>query len=65
MLVLKRKPGEKIVINLGMGRTITVAVFECRACSCKIGIDAPLDLSVLRGELIADRDPDKDVGGEG
>jgi carbon storage regulator len=49
MLVLSRKPCEKVAI--GGGITITVvAVIGGRV---KIGIEAPADVAILRGELVA------------
>jgi carbon storage regulator CsrA len=47
MLVLTRKPGEKIVIGNG----ITVKVVEVQGNRVRIGIGAPDDVRVLRGEL--------------
>lgn len=50
MLVLSRKPGEKIVIDGG----ITVTVVEIIGNRVKIGLEAPSHVSILRGELMAD-----------
>jgi carbon storage regulator len=47
MLVLTRKPGEKVVIEGG----ITVTVVEVKGNRVRIGIDAPNDVHILRGEL--------------
>ncbi len=47
MLVLSRKPGEKILI----GSDITITVIECRGNKIRIGIEAPQDVSILRAEL--------------
>jgi carbon storage regulator len=47
MLVLTRKPGEKIVIQGG----ITVTVVQVDGGRVRIGIDAPEDVRILRGEL--------------
>lgn len=47
MLVLTRKPGEKIHI----GPDITVTVLEAVGNKIRIGIDAPQDVKVLRAEL--------------
>ena len=47
MLVLSRKPGEKVVIGGG----ITVTVAEVKGNRVKVCIEAPEELRVLRGEL--------------
>ena len=47
MLVLTRKPGEKINI----GSDITLTVLEIRGNKIRLGIDAPKEIPVLRAEL--------------
>jgi carbon storage regulator len=47
MLVLSRKPGEKVVIGGG----ITVTVGEVKGNRVKVCIEAPEQLRVLRGEV--------------
>ena len=47
MLVLSRKPMERIHI----GDSIVVTVVEIRGNKVRIGIEAPKDIHVLRGEL--------------
>ncbi len=47
MLVLSRKPGERVVI----GNNITVTVVEVIGNRIRIGIDAPGDVRILRAEL--------------
>jgi len=47
MLVLTRKPGESIVI----GSDIVVKVLEAGPGKVRIGIEAPRNVHVLRGEL--------------
>ncbi len=47
MLVLTRKPGEKIQV----GRNITVTVLEVNGTKMRIGIEAPDDVTILRAEL--------------
>jgi carbon storage regulator len=61
MLVLNRKSGEKVVI----GNDITVTVLDVVGGRIRLGIHAPDDVRILRGELAcwleADagkRDPD-------
>jgi carbon storage regulator len=47
MLVLTRKPGEKIVVDGG----IVVTVLEVRGNKVRLGIEAPSDVTVHRGEV--------------
>jgi carbon storage regulator len=47
MLVLTRKAGESIVI----GSDIRVTVLEMQGRQIRLGIDAPADVSVHRGEV--------------
>jgi carbon storage regulator len=51
MLVLSRKIGEKIVI----GSDVTITVVAVQGNKVRIGIDAPDHVTILRGELTADR----------
>jgi carbon storage regulator CsrA len=53
MLVLSRKPGEKVVI--GNGITLTVVVIKGN--HVRVGIDAPDHVRILRGELACWQDP--------
>ncbi len=48
MLVLTRKPGETVTI----GDNVTVTIVEIDGNRIKIGIDAPKDVPILRGELL-------------
>jgi carbon storage regulator len=56
MLVLSRKPGEKIVL----GGNITLTVVEVRGNQVRLAFEAPDDVRILRGELVpeADEQPD-------
>jgi carbon storage regulator len=47
MLVLTRKPGEKIHI----GGDITIIVVNVKGTKIRLGIDAPKEVAVLRAEL--------------
>ena len=47
MLVLNRKPGEKVVIGNG----ITVTVVAVTGIGVRLGFDAPKQVRILRGEL--------------
>ena len=48
MLVLSRKQDEKIII----GENITITILKIRGNTVRIGIDAPRDIHVMRGELV-------------
>ena len=47
MLVLSRKSGETIHV----GEEITITILEVNGCRVRIGVDAPDDHEILRGEL--------------
>ena len=47
MLILTRKAGETILI----GENISITVVEIRGRQVRLGIDAPADILVLRGEM--------------
>ena len=47
MLVLSRKPGEKIVID----NDITITVVEVKGNRVRVAIDAPDHVRILRSEL--------------
>lgn len=55
MLVLTRKDNETIVINIAGGRIreeVIVTVLEIKRNRVKIGIEAPIGIRILRGELL-------------
>ena len=54
MLVLTRKQNEKIQI----GDNITITVIRMKGKSVRLGIEAPANVSVLRGELVFDGEHD-------
>lgn len=61
MLVLTRKQNEKIRI----GDNITITVVRMKGKSVRLGIEAPHNVNVLRGELVFDAvDDDGDLHGE-
>jgi len=51
MLVISRKLGEKMFI----GEEIVVTILEVQGNRVRIGIDAPPSVTLLRGELVAER----------
>jgi carbon storage regulator len=46
MLVIKRKVGEEVSI----GDSVVLRVLEVKGAHVRVGIDAPKDIRVLRGE---------------
>jgi carbon storage regulator len=48
MLVLTRKAGEQVVISGG----ITLTVLDIRGDGIRIGIEAPRDVNIHRGEVL-------------
>lgn len=50
MLVLSRKINEKILI----GGNIEITVVDIKGDVAKIGINAPRDVSIIRGELLSE-----------
>lgn len=58
MLVLSRKPGERIHIGSG----ITLEVLEIVGSRVRLGIAAPRKLPVLRGELVAPASTELELG---
>ena len=56
MLILTRKPGEKILI----ANDIELTVLHVSGTQVKIGIDAPQDVTIMREELLNREDPELD-----
>lgn len=51
MLVLSRKPGEKIHIGCGIRGGITITLVRIQGQRVRIVIDAPEDVPVVRAEI--------------
>lgn len=51
MLVLSRRVGEAIVIDLANGERITITVVAIRPDKVRLGFDAPDDVPVNRQEI--------------
>lgn len=47
MLILTRRPGERLII----GEAISVLITEVKGKDVRIGIEAPKDISIFRDEL--------------
>lgn len=54
MLVLSRKLGEKIII----GDNVVLTVVAIKGNQIRVGVEAPRDVSVWRGELLFDQQPE-------
>jgi carbon storage regulator len=52
MLVITRRPGESVLIELPTGEQITVAIARIRGEQVRVTIDAPKHLPVVREELL-------------
>jgi carbon storage regulator len=50
MLVLSRKPGERVLI----GENVSVTIVRIGPNSVRLGIDAPRELNIVREELCID-----------
>ncbi len=50
MLILGRKAGESILIGDG----IRIVVIACERGGVRLGIEAPNDVPILRGEIVTD-----------
>ena len=52
MLVLTRREGETLVIELPTGETIEVTVLGIKGNQVRIGTQAPDDIAIVREELL-------------
>ncbi len=60
MLVLSRKPGERILI----GDNIALTVIRVGPNAVRLGFDAPQDMNIVREELCLDADSSKSYSNE-
>ncbi len=51
MLVVSRKKNESVIVVLPDGRTVAITVCRIKRESVRIGIEAPIDVTVVRSEL--------------
>lgn len=64
MLLLSRKHGEEIIIQLPGDQLVRVVILpSTRSREARLGIDAPRSIRVIRGELIVNS-ADADVSSE-
>jgi carbon storage regulator len=61
MLILGRKVGDTILIGDG----IRVVVLACDRKGVRLGIDAPSDVTILRGEIVSDITEENQRAGAG
>ena len=52
MLILTRRPGESLIIELPTGERIQVTVLEVKGNQIRIGTNAPDDIAIVREELL-------------
>lgn len=52
MLVLSRKKSERIVV----GKNVVITIVDIGGKNVRIGVEAPKDVLILRGELAEDPD---------
>jgi carbon storage regulator CsrA len=52
MLVLTRKTGEEIRIDLGNGRELVVTLIEAKNGKARLGFSAPREVQISRAELL-------------
>ena len=51
MLILTRRPGEHLVIQLPDNRTIEITILGVRGNQVRIGTTAPKDINIHRSEI--------------
>ena len=52
-LILTRRPGESIIIELPTGEQIKLAVLGVKGNQVRVGTEAPADMVILREELVS------------
>jgi len=52
MLILTRRPGESLILELPTGERIEVTVLGIKGNQIRIGTDAPDDIAIVREELL-------------
>ena len=61
MLILTRRVGETIIIDLPTGEQVEVTVLGVKGNQVRIGTDAPADLKIVREELLEKSQADGDT----
>jgi len=52
MLVIRRRPGESVIIEAGPGVRIQLQVMEVQGARVKLGFAAPASVLILRQEIL-------------
>ena len=52
MLILTRRPGETLIIELPSGERIEVTVLDIKGKQVRIGTQAPDEIAIVREELV-------------
>jgi len=52
MLVITRRPGESLIIELPTGEQIKITILTNTSNQARIGMDAPADMKIVREELL-------------
>ena len=52
MIVITRRPGESLIIELPTGEQIEITVLSNTSNQVRIGTDAPADMKIVREELL-------------
>ena len=53
-LVLTRRLGETLILELPTGEEIQIAVLELKGSQARLGIEAPEEVHIIREELLFD-----------
>ena len=56
MLILSRRSGETVVLELPTGEQIDVVLLELKGSQARLGIDAPPEVHIVREELLFDEE---------
>ncbi len=57
MLVLSRIPGERIILTTPDGYTIEILYDSCKKQRIRLAFTAPIEIKIMRKEIIDDRTP--------
>jgi carbon storage regulator len=60
MLIITRRPGERVMI----GDDVVIAIIDVKGSNVRIGIDAPREIAVYREELLEAMKAEKTAGAQ-
>ena len=52
MLILTRRPGETLILELPSGERVEITVLSVKGNQVRIGTNAPDDVQIIREELV-------------